>query len=127
MSTAGSGPDRGAVSASKEPAPAYTPDAAATPTLPRPPRTRIVRWQGVIPLVLVVVLLVIGWILFADPIARSTFQQAASEALGTEVDLDGLHIDATHTSVALRGLQIADPFDPKRNLLDIASVNVVIE
>lgn len=128
MSTAGSGPDRGAVSAGATPAPAYTPGSTATrPTLPRKPRVRIVRWRGVIPLVLVVVLLVVGWILFADRVARSTFVDAASDALGTEVDLDALHIDATHTAIALRGLQIADPFDPKRNLIDIASVNVVIE
>lgn len=136
MSTAGSGPDRpggaggaDATAAARVPAARYTPELPAPAEQPLLPRrkTRIVRWRGLIPLAIALGVIAIFYWLFADPIARSTFVDAASDALGTEVDLASLHIDTRHTAVDMAGLQIADPFDPRRNLLDIARIRVVVE
>ena len=90
MSTAGSssnGPDEGAsVAGSRQPLGTYTPGAAAKGEVEKPParkRTRIIRWNGLIPLAVVIVLLAIGYTLFADRVAKTVIAEAATGLLGT--------------------------------------------
>ena len=50
-------------------------------------RMKIFRWKAVGPLALFLVLLAVLLWLFAEPVARSTTEEASTELLGTEVDL----------------------------------------
>jgi uncharacterized protein (TIGR03545 family) len=96
---------------------------------PRPPHTRhrIVRWKGIIPLAIVIVLAIVGYSLFAEPIARDTTAEAATELLGTHVEIDRLTLYETAPAVELAGVRIADPFDPMKNLLEAARIAVELE
>lgn len=113
MSTAGSSPE-----------PAVSP-AGETP--PRPRRRGVIRWRGLIPLALILALITIGYILFADPIARATTSEAATELLGTQVDIAAMHILERETALDVQGLAIADPFDPMRNLVEARGIRVELE
>jgi uncharacterized protein (TIGR03545 family) len=93
----------------------------------RRPRTRIVRWQGLIPATLALAALALGWLLFGGRVVKSAVEEAGSKALGAAVDIAGVDIEERRTTVELRGLAIADPFDRNRNLLEAGVVRVELE
>ena len=107
--------------------PALLAPPAEPPVPPRRRRPRLVRWEGLIPLVLVLGLLAVAWLLFGDWLARRWLQEAASQALGTEVDVGELRLDARHTALELRGVAIADPRDRLRNLVEADRIRLVLE
>src|SRR5690348_9640869 len=103
-------------------APVYGPPAAGggTPNdQAMKPRLAIFRWKGIIPLILGLALVATVWLLFADRLLRSSAEEAGTRALGTELDVATLHFDLVHTSIQLNGVAIADPFDARRNLLEV--------
>jgi uncharacterized protein (TIGR03545 family) len=93
----------------------------------RPRRVALFRWKGIIPLVLGLALVAAVWLLFADRILRDTLEEAGTKALGTELDVASLRIDAVNTAVELTGIAIADPFDAKRNLVEVKRLFVELE
>jgi uncharacterized protein (TIGR03545 family) len=88
---------------------------------------QIFRWRAIGPLLLVLaVVAVLVW-LFAEPVARQTTEEASTELLGTQVDVGKLDIYARQGAVELRRLQIADPFDPRRNLVEAADIRLKLD
>jgi uncharacterized protein (TIGR03545 family) len=81
-------------------------------------RMKIFRWKAIGPLLLLLVLLGILMWLFAEPVARQTTEEASTELLGTQVDVGRLDLLPRQASVDLGALQVADPFEPRRNLLE---------
>ena len=114
MSTAGSDPSGPVIPA--------TSGAAVAPPPTARRRPRIVRWRGLIPLALGLVLLVIGWLVFGEPITEVTVEEAATKALGTQVDVARLEIDELRTTVVMSGVAIAHPFDLTRNLIEAGTI-----
>lgn len=109
---------------------AYTPPASAAgpPNDPaRRKRVAIFRWKGIIPLLLGLALVFAVWLLFAESVIRGTLEEAGTKALGTELDVAGVAIRASESTVELRGVAIANPFDARRNLIEIAQLVVVLE
>src|SRR5690349_22200172 len=86
--------------------------------LTRRVRIRIFRWKAIGPLLGLLGLIGILLWLFAEPIARQTTEEASTELLGTEVDVGRLDLLPRQASVDLGALQVADPFEPRRNLLE---------
>ena len=122
MSTAGSVRSGGAA--------AYGPPTSrgAPPNEPaRPRRVAIFRWKGIIPFLLGLAVVAAVWLLFADRILRGTLEETGTKALGTELDIASLRIDAARTAVELTGVAIADPFDARRNLLELRRLLVELE
>src|SRR5687767_10904809 len=107
----------------------YAPDTPGGPGAgQRPPkRKRVVRWQGLVPLALLLVLLAAFWLLFGDRVVRQTAAEAATKALGTQVDIASLEVRESESSIELRGLAIADPFDPRRNVIAAERLRVELE
>lgn len=101
----------------------HAPVSAAPPRR----RRRIVRWEGLIPLVLLLVLAVAGWMTFGDWLARRWLQDAATQALGTQVDVASVVIQERRAAIELRGLAIADPRDRTRNLFEAAVLRLELE
>jgi uncharacterized protein (TIGR03545 family) len=97
--------------------------APDTARLPR----RVVRWQGLIPLAVGLVLLLLGWLTFGEPIARDTVEEAATKALGTQVDIADFEINELRTTVVMRGVAIAHPFDVNRNLVEAGMIRFELE
>jgi uncharacterized protein (TIGR03545 family) len=82
------------------------------------PRLKIFRWKAIGPLLLLLAVIALLLILFAEPVARQTTEEVSSELLGTQVDVGRLDLLPKQASVDLGALQVADPFEPRRNLLE---------
>ncbi|HET7584091.1 MAG TPA: hypothetical protein VFK13_04245 [Gemmatimonadaceae bacterium] len=92
-----------------------------------PARVRIIRWSGVVPLLLVILLLVVGWLLFGDRVVTDTAEEVGTETLGTSLQIDGLHIHEADASVTIDRLQLADPFDRMRNLVEGRGLELAVD
>lgn len=79
---------------------------------------KIFRWKAVGPLVLLFVAIAVLVVLFAEPVARQTTEEVSTELLGTQVDVGRLDLIPKTASVDLGALQIANPFEPSRNLVE---------
>ncbi len=88
---------------------------------------KIFRWRAVGPLLLGLIVLGVLYVIFADQIARTTTEEASTELLGTQVDVRSLTINEREASVSIEGLEVADPFDRTRNLIEASTVEVDIE
>ena len=126
MSTAGS-TRNGVTGAPYDARIAVPDDGAPPPAAPPRRRTRIVRWEGLIPIVLLLVLAVLAWMTFGDRLARRWLEEAATQALGTQVDLSAVDIQERRAAIELRGLAIADPRDRNRNLFEAAVLRLELE
>jgi uncharacterized protein (TIGR03545 family) len=93
------------------------------------PRRRrgVVRWKGLIPLVLVLLAIVVVWLTLGEVFLKSTIEEAATKFLGTEVDIASLDVSLRDATVELRGVSIADPFDRMKNLVEADRVRGVLE
>jgi len=85
---------------------------------------KIFRWKAIAPLAVLLVLIAVLLWLFAEPVAKDTTEEVSTELLGTQVDVGKLDIIADEASVDLRELQIADPFDVNRNLVEAAEIRL---
>jgi uncharacterized protein (TIGR03545 family) len=85
------------------------------------------RWQGIIPLALVLALLSAGCMIFGERAIRETIVEAGTDALGTQLDIADLQLHPFSSSIELRGIAVADPFDRNRNLFEVRGVRVVLE
>jgi uncharacterized protein (TIGR03545 family) len=81
-------------------------------------RLKIFRWKAIGPLLLLLAIITVLVILFAEPVARQTTEEVSTELLGTQVDVGRLDLIPKTASVDLGALQVADPFEPRRNLLE---------
>jgi len=90
-------------------------------------RIRLVRWSGLLPLLGFFVLLGVGWLLFGDFIVEQTSEEASTELLGTQVDVASLRVRETQSAVDIGGLEIADPFNPMRNLIEARGIRLALE
>jgi uncharacterized protein (TIGR03545 family) len=81
-------------------------------------RVKLFRWKAIGPLLLLLVVIAVLVVLFAEPVARQTTEEVSTELLGTQVDVGRLDLIPRTASVDLGALQIADPFEPRRNLVE---------
>ena len=79
---------------------------------------KIFRWKAIGPLLLLLAIIAVLVVLFAEPVARQTTEEVSTELLGTQVDVGRLDLLPRQASVDLGALQIADPFEPRRNLVE---------
>jgi uncharacterized protein (TIGR03545 family) len=87
-------------------------------------RIKIFRWKAIGPLLLFLAIVgVLVW-LFAEPVARDTTEEVSTELLGTQVDVGSLDIVAKDAAVDLGALQIANPFDLGRNLVEAEAIHL---
>ena len=88
---------------------------------------RLIRWKAIAALALFVGLFALLWALFADPLIREIAQEAASQSLGTEVDIGRFRILETKAAVEMGAFQLADPFDPGKNLIEFDSLRFQLD
>src|SRR6266498_2441043 len=90
---------------------------------------KIFRWRAIGPLLILFVIACVLWWLFADSIARREVQKVGTQMLGAKVEIQDLHLDLRHGDVTIRGLTIASPHEPFKNLLQadeiVADLDVV--
>ncbi len=90
-------------------------------------RLALFRWRAVGPLLVFLAVLLVIWALVGERVVKTQLEAALSSALGTEVDVARLRIREAEAALDLSGLAIADPRDPRRNLVEAASVVVDLD
>ena len=85
---------------------------------------KIFRWKAIGPLLLLFAILTLLVLVFAEPIAHDTTEEAATELLGTQVDIGKLDLLPRLASVDLQALQVADPFARTRNLIEADEIRL---
>lgn len=93
----------------------------------KPRKVRLFRWQGILPLLVLGALIAAGWILLGDRLIRGTLNEAGTKAFGAEFRIASLTIRTFQTSVEMRGVSLADPFDNHRNLFEVGRVVMELE
>src|SRR6266540_1274470 len=90
---------------------------------------KIFRWRAIGPLLILFVIACVLWWLFAYSISRREVQKVGTQMLGAKVEIQDLHLDLRHGDVTIRGLTIASPHEPFKNLLQadeiVADLDVV--
>ena len=81
-------------------------------------KIKVFRWRAIGPLLLFLVLLGILWLILGDRLVEDTGEEVTTELLGTQVDISGLKLRETESRIEIAGLQIADPFNLHRNLIE---------
>lgn len=92
-----------------------------------PDRRPWFRWKALAPLALFFAFVAVLWGLFADSVLRRSLQEAATQVLGTQVDIGWVHIHERRAGVEIGELAVADPFDPTRNLIEIDRIRLVLD
>jgi uncharacterized protein (TIGR03545 family) len=87
-------------------------------------RIKIFRWKAIGPLLFFLTIIIVLVVIFAEPVARDTTEEASTELLGTQVDVGKLDLYPKTSSVDLHALQIADPFSLKRNLVEADEIRL---
>lgn len=90
-------------------------------------RTGVIRWQGLIPMALILIVLVGGWKLFGARLIGRAIVSGGSSLVGSQVDVGGLSIHFIPPSVDVRAFAIADPDDLMRNRLAVGRALVELE
>lgn len=88
---------------------------------------KVFRWKAIGPLLLVLALLVVIWMIFGDRLVQDTSEEASTELLGTEVDISGLKLHETAARVNVARVQIADPFDRQKNLVETGALELELD
>ena len=85
---------------------------------------KIFRWKAIGPLLLFLLIIAILVWLFAEPFAKDTTEEVGTELLGTQVDIGKLDIRADEAAVDLHLLEIADPFNLAKNLVEAEEIRL---
>ena len=85
---------------------------------------KIFRWKAIGPLLLFLAIIAVLLWLFAEPLVKDTTEEVSTELLGTQVDIGKLDIRAGEAAVDLHLLEIADPFDVAKNLVEAEEIRV---
>lgn len=85
---------------------------------------KVFRWKAIGPLLLFLTIITVLVVIFAEPIAKDTTEEASTELLGTQVDVGKLDLYPRQAAVNLSRLQIADPFALTRNLLEADEIRL---
>ncbi|HKS07692.1 MAG TPA: TIGR03545 family protein [Gemmatimonadaceae bacterium] len=85
---------------------------------------KYIRWKALLPLSVVLGLLSLGFLVFADGAIRDGVESAGTELVGAKVDLREADLDISDGSIALRGLAVTDPSSPMKNMFEAQEIQV---
>jgi len=89
-----------------------------------PPRVRIFRWKGIVPLLLTLVLVGVLYWIFADTLVRRGVEHSGTAFVGARVELDAADIRLSEGVVMLAGLRVTNPRAPMTNLFEADQIVV---
>ena len=87
----------------------------------------MIRWSYLLPRLLVVATLVLGYWLGLNPLVRWALIRAGQSITAAKVDIDTAHASLARGAVKLSGLQVADPQNPMKNLLAADQIALDLE
>jgi uncharacterized protein (TIGR03545 family) len=88
---------------------------------------KLIRWQGLIAFIGIVVLLSVLFIVFADGIAKRAIEKTGTMVVGAVVDLDDVDLALFPLGLKLKGLRVTNPDEPMKNAFEIMRADFSID
>jgi uncharacterized protein (TIGR03545 family) len=82
-------------------------------------RMKLIRWKGVMPLIIVSALVVVFYVFFFDGMLRRSLISAGEEMFGAKVEIAKLKTDFARLAVSIEGVQVADRTNPWFNVVQV--------
>lgn len=83
---------------------------------------KLFRWKAIVPMTLLAVLLVVGWVLYVDVVIRRAIEFVGTELVGAKVELASARLRLARADLVLKGLQVTDPNAPLTNLVEVPEI-----
>ena len=82
----------------------------------------IIRWEAIVPIVVICALIGIYFTLFFDSHLKSGIEFVGYKALGAEVNVGDLDSSFTGASISIKGIQLTNSEKPSHNLVSIGEI-----
>jgi uncharacterized protein (TIGR03545 family) len=79
-----------------------------------------IRWKAVIPTLIFILLVALFIIFFLDSVVKWAIVKAGQGIFGARVDIASVDMNLRRSSLAVRGMQVADKADPWKNLFEFS-------
>lgn len=83
---------------------------------------KIMRWKAIVPLVLLLILIGVAYLLYADTLVEHSIESIGADLVGAKVDLEEVDLSLRDGRVRLVGLAAANPNSPMRNLVEAREI-----
>lgn len=88
---------------------------------------RWIRWQGFIPFVCIIGLMLVFWYVFLDRIVERVIESAGTRMVGAKVEMDKADVSLFPLGLAIQRLQVTNPDSPMTNAVDIAAMKLSLD
>lgn len=83
-----------------------------------------IRWKALLPLSVFLILLIGGYLVFADAILKRGVEKGGTAMVGAKVDLAEADLSIGDGSIAMRGLAVTNPSSPMTNLFEAEEIQL---
>ena len=88
---------------------------------------KAIRWWGLVVFFTITVLVVLAWYLLAPHIIARSIEEAGTEALGAQVDVENVELELFPVAITINRLAATDPDQPMRNLFESGQIKLAID
>ena len=85
------------------------------------------RWWGIAAFAAVVLLMAAGWLLLVDRIVKKALESAGTKAVGARVEIRKADLSLFPAGLALTGLQVTNPQQPMRNVVEVERIAMTLD
>jgi uncharacterized protein (TIGR03545 family) len=87
-----------------------------TPTVPTQKKPSLIRWERVLPALIVLAIIAVFVIFFLDPCLKWMFIKTGQGVFGAKVEIAKVKTELRRSRININGLQVADKSEPMQNL-----------
>ena len=88
---------------------------------------KLVRWQGLIGFVVVLIVVMGVWFLVVDSIIEAVIEKTGTHVVGAKVELDAADLSISPFGISLTGLQVTNPDSPMTNAVQVDRMALSVE
>jgi len=88
---------------------------------------KLVRWQGLIAFVVVLIVVMGVWFLVIDSIIEAVIEKTGTHVVGAKVELEAADLSISPFGISLTGLQVTNPDSPMTNVVQVDRMALSVE
>ncbi len=88
---------------------------------------KLVRWQGLIAFVAVLIVVMGVWFLVADSVIEAVIEKTGTHVVGAKVELGAADLSISPFGISLTGLQVTNPDAPMTNAVQVDRIALSVE